>query len=197
MGKEASNKLAPQESPTIEDIIDKISKESESLSNALKKEQERSKEYFDRLLRLQADFDNYQKRTKKEMEHIVKLANERLMLKLLDAKDDLERALSAAKKNAEEKKEEEKKAGNLIEGLEIALKNIDKILKEEGVEPVEALGCVVDTTKHEVVETVPMPGQKDYVIVGELRKGYMMHGHVIRTSLVRVIKNPNSKNSKG
>jgi len=183
--------------PTMDEILNKITKETEALSDALRREQEKSKEYFERLLRLQADFENYQKRNKKEMEIIAKLANERLMLKVLEAKDDIERALKAAKKSLEVKgpegklevREPDPKTKALIDGFELTLKNIERVLKEEGVEPIECLGMVADTSKHEVVAVVPAPGCKDCVILEELRKGYMMNGHVIRTSLVKVTKN--------
>ncbi|MDD5503507.1 MAG: nucleotide exchange factor GrpE [Candidatus Thermoplasmatota archaeon] len=203
---DASSELsAPkkQESlPTMDEVIAKISKETEALGSALRREQDKSKEYFERIMRLQADFENYQKHTRKEMEIIAKLANERLMLKILDTRDDIQRALNIAKKAMEskpaeskdkektkEEKEQEHKAKVLIEGFEMTLKNIDRLMKEEGIEPIECIGMVADTTKHEVVAVVPTPNCKDCVVLEELRKGYMMNGHVIRTSLVKVTKN--------
>lgn len=187
--------------PTMDEVISKITKETEALGSALKREQDKSKEYFERIMRLQADFDNYQKRTKKEMEIIALIANERLMLKVLETRDDIQRALNMAKKAMEskpeskdkekskEEKEQEHKAKVLIEGFEMTLKNIDRLLKEEGVQPIECIGMVADTSKHEVVAVVPTPNCKDCVILEELRKGYVMNGHVIRTSLVKVTKN--------
>jgi molecular chaperone GrpE len=203
---DASSELsapAKQEAlPTMDEVIAKISKETEALGGALRREQDKSKEYFERIMRLQADFENYQKHTKKEMEIIAKLANERLMLKVLQTRDDIERALKAAKKAMEskpaeskdkektkEEKEQEHKAKVLIEGFEMTLKNIDRLMKEEGVEPIECIGMVADTTKHEVVAAVPTPNCKDCVVLEEMRKGYIMNGHVIRTSLVKVTRN--------
>lgn len=129
-----------------------------------------------RLLRLQADFDNYRRRMRAEKEGMVTLANFNLIQKLLPAIDNLERALSALQEGS----------GGIKEGLEMVKKYFMEILFSEGVTPIQSRGEPFDPHFH---EAVLMDEDSDYppgTVVEELQKGYIMHERVLRASKVKV-----------
>ncbi|QGP92503.1 Protein GrpE [Neomoorella glycerini] len=131
-----------------------------------------------RYLRLQADFDNYRKRTRREQEELTRLANARLIESLLPVLDNLERALAAAPGA-------EKQA--LETGVEMTLRHLKEILSQEGLMPVAALGQPFDPEVHEAVarEETPEP-DKINLVVEEFRRGYTLYGKLIRPAMVKV-----------
>ena len=126
---------------------------------------------------LLADYDNYRKRVEREAELRILEEKARLLLKIINLRDDFARALDAAKSN-------DSKA--LINGLKAILKNIDNLLKEEGVKEIEAKGKKFDPKLHEVVSIINNNKLPDFTITNEVRKGYMLYGKVLRPSLVEV-----------
>lgn len=154
--------------------------EIEKLTNALKEEKEKAEEYLNRLKYLQADFINYQKKTKKELEEATKLGSERLIVRLLDVMDDLERALEVAEKTEQN--------SSLVKGVAMVLKEFRDILRQEGVTTIEATGKPFNPNLHEAVMQVESAELEDNTIVEELRKGYLFSEKVIRPSMVKVVK---------
>ena len=134
-------------------------------------------DYTNSLKRLQADFENYTKRVEKEKQEFSKYASHKLALKLLNVLDDFERTLDVMKES--EKQE-------LKQGIEMMHKQLNKILAEEGVKRIEALGKKFDPYMHEVLDTAE--GKEDDVVLKELQKGYLMHDKVLRTCKVRISK---------
>ncbi|GIU72583.1 MAG: hypothetical protein KatS3mg003_2062 [Candidatus Nitrosocaldaceae archaeon] len=130
---------------------------------------------------LLADYDNYRKRVEKEAENRIMAEKARLLLKIINLRDDFERALTAVEKG--------KDTNAIMDGLKAILKNIDNILKEEGVDAIEAEGKRFDPNLHEVVSIITNNKLPDYTITNELRKGYMLNNKVIRPSLVEVSRN--------
>ncbi|RMF31671.1 MAG: nucleotide exchange factor GrpE [Candidatus Nitrosothermus koennekii] len=130
---------------------------------------------------LLADYDNYRKRVEKEAENRIMAEKARLLLKIINLRDDFERALTALEKG--------KDTNAIMDGLKAILKNIDNILKEEGVDAIEAEGKKFDPNLHEVVSIITNNKLPDYTITNELRKGYMLNNKVIRPSLVEVSRN--------
>lgn len=129
-----------------------------------------------RLLRLQADFDNFRKRARHEKEEMIGLANFNLVQKLLPVIDNLERALSALQEGP----------SDIREGLEMIKKHFMEILQGEGVALIESVGQHFDPRFHEAVlreeESVHPPD----TVVDELQKGYIMNERVLRASKVKV-----------
>jgi len=149
---------------------------------ALEDKAKKSDEYFDRLLRLQADFDNYKKRFEKEKIEFLKFANEGIIVEILKIMDDFERAVEAGKTKHD--------FDVLYKGIEMIHKDLKNFLKEEGIKEIEAEGKPFDPHEHEAMmqeETGAHP--EDYVIE-ELQKGYTFNGRVIRPSKVKVAKRP-------
>ena len=107
--------------------IEQNNKEEEqekSVEELLEEKEQEIQQYKDKLQRIHADFENFKKRSIKEKQEFVKFANEGLILKVLEAYEDLERAL------------EVKEDKNLREGVELIYKKLTKILEDEGVEPI-------------------------------------------------------------
>lgn len=131
-----------------------------------------------RLLRAQADFDNYRKRTIKEKEDISKYAAIKLIDQLLAPYDNLERAIkfSADSNNIE----------SLTQGVEMVFKQLEEILTNEGLEPIEAIGQQFNPELHQAVMQVESEEFNSGIVVDELQKGYKFKGKVVRPSMVKV-----------
>lgn len=153
-------------------------KESEYLK--LKEEAGRVQEYWERILRLQAEFDNTRKRLERERQEFVKFANEGIVISLLNILDDLERTVQLA-----EDKHQDLEA--FLKGVEMILAHLYEMLKEHGVSPIEAKGKVFDPAYHEALMQIESDAPEN-TIVEELQKGYLLNDRVIRTSKVKVSK---------
>jgi molecular chaperone GrpE len=157
----------------------------------LESEKKRSEDYLTRLRYLQADFENQKKRYDREAEQIKNYGNERIITSLLDVVDELELAV----KNGEISTEPE----SLIEGVELTLKKLRKVLEQEGVTPIESPeGKIFDPTRHNAVVTEEKDDVPECTVLEEIRKGYIMRGKVIRPTIVKVAvkstKNQNQSN---
>lgn len=138
--------------------------------------EETLQQYKDKIQRIQADFENYKKRSEKERTEFVKYANEGLILKVLEAYEDLERALDV------------KEDKNLREGVELIYKKMTKILEDEGVEEIETKNQKFDPYKHEALLTENNDDYENNEIIEDLQKGYTLNSKVIRYSKVKVCK---------
>lgn len=132
-----------------------------------------------RLLRTQADFENYRRRTAKEREDLIAYANQRLLISFLPVLDNLDRALSAPKVEGDEK---------LRQGVELTARSFREILSKEGVIAIEAVGTPFDPNLHEAVMTVESDEHEDGLVVAEFQKGYKLADRIIRPSMVQVSK---------
>ena len=152
-------------------------------------EKKRSEEYLTRLKYLQADFENLKKRFDRETEKIKNCGNERLLIQLLDVVDELELAV----KNCQISKSSE----SLLEGVEMTLKKLRKVLEQEGVSSIESPeGKVFDPTRHNAIAAVERDDTEPCTIIEMIRKGYMMKDRVLRPSIVKVaVKSSNNQNS--
>jgi molecular chaperone GrpE len=144
-------------------------KEIEAENEALRKENDEIKELA---MRIQADFDNYRKRINRENEEKEKYGCEKLMVRVLDVVDTLERAISHEK-------------GEFKTGLEMIKAQLEAVLSEFGVQPIDAAGKPFDPYFH---EAVAMGEGDDGVVIEEFQKGYVLHDRVIRHSKVKVGK---------
>ncbi|HLD83218.1 MAG TPA: nucleotide exchange factor GrpE [Candidatus Omnitrophota bacterium] len=147
----------------------------------LKEEAAKAQEHWDRLLRLQADFENSRKRIEKEKQDFLKFANEGLILELLNILDDLERAIGLA-----EAKHQDLAA--FLKGVEMIMAHLYEMLKEYGVRPIEAEGKLFDPNFHEALMQVEDAAKPEHTIIEEMQKGYLLNDRVIRTTKVKVSK---------
>jgi molecular chaperone GrpE len=130
----------------------------------------------DRLLRLAAEFDNYKKRTARERQEYVALANERLVKELLPVLDDLERALQAAAEHEE---------AQLEDGVRLVHRSLAQLLEREGVEEIDASGAF-DPHVHEAMLAQPSEEAKTGDVLDVIQKGYKIGGRVVRPARVIV-----------
>jgi molecular chaperone GrpE len=154
-------------------------KESEYLK--LKQEADKAKEYWDKILRLQAEFDNTRKRIEKEKQDFTKFANEGLILELLNILDDLERTVGLAETKGQD-------LSVFLKGVEMILAHLYEMLKSYGVKPIEVEGKLFDPHLHEALMQAENKELPEHTIVEELQKGYLLSDRVIRTAKVKVSK---------
>lgn len=147
----------------------------------LKEAAEKSPELQDKLLRLQADFDNSRKRLERDKQDFIKFANEGIILELLNVLDDLERTVNLAETGKED-------LTAFLKGVEMILAHLYEMLKEYGVKPIESEGKIFDPHYHEALMQVEDGNLPEHTVVEELQKGYMLNDRVIRTAKVKVSK---------
>ncbi len=160
-------------------MVDAQEPQPVNFEELLESEKKRSEDYLTRLRYLQADFENQKKRFDREAEQIKNYSNERIIISLLDVVDELELAV----KNGEISTSPE----SLIEGVELTLKKLRKVLEQEGVTPIESPeGKIFDPARHNAVVTEEKEDVPECTVLEEIRKGYMMRGKVIRPTIVKV-----------
>jgi len=137
-------------------------------------------EYYDRLVRKTAEFDNYRKRTDRERIQLSEAAAADLLQELLPLVDDMERALKAdAGSEATEA---------IRRGVELIHKQLVETLRKRGVTPIDALGADFDPHFHMAVSYEPAEGRRDGEVVEEFRRGYMLGDRLLRPAMVKVAK---------
>lgn len=161
----------------------KETEKAKSIEEQLEEAKQESAQERDRLLRLSAEFENYKKRMNRQMDEFRKYANEALLMDLLSVVDNLERALSTSVEDAGEKI-----PGSLIEGVEMTLNEILKILTKFNVTPIEALEKPFDPVFHEAVMQEESDEQPENTVINEFQKGYLIHDRLLRPSMVVVSK---------
>jgi molecular chaperone GrpE len=135
-------------------------------------------EYYDRLLRKTAEFDNYRKRIDRERQQLSESAAADLLQELLPLVDDLERALRA----------EGGDAGAIRKGVELIHKQLVETLRKRGVRPIESLGADFDPHYHMAVAHDPANGRREGEVIEEFRRGYMLGDRLLRPAMVKVAK---------
>lgn len=137
----------------------------------------------DRLLRLQADFDNFRKRTAKEKSELAAVIEQAFLKDLLPLLDNLSRA-SAAADNAENADVE-----TLRKGIEMIKQETVAVMGKHGLEPIDTQDKMFDPNFHQAVGTIKDDTKADGTIAAELQRGYVARGRVIRPSMVQVVNN--------
>ncbi len=136
----------------------------------------------DRLIRLQADFDNYRKRAIRDREDQARRACERILEDILPVLDHFDLGLKAAQKHHVKH--------SVIEGLGSVLKQFEQVLEKAGVKAIETVGQVFDPHLHECVAHLPSEERPDHVIIQETRRGYRLGTYLLRASQVIVSTGP-------
>nr|WP_310175085.1 nucleotide exchange factor GrpE [Neobacillus niacini] len=153
--------------PNVQDLL----KEIEGLKNKLD-------EADNRYLRLQADFDNFRRRSRLDLEASEKYRAQKLITDLLPALDNFERAMKVEVDNDQAK--------SLLQGMDMVYRGIADALKKEGVEPIEAVGKEFDPHLHQAVMQESNENFGPNIIIEEFQKGYLLKDRVIRASMVKV-----------
>jgi molecular chaperone GrpE len=159
------------------------------LEAKLESKAEEAKETYDRLLRVSADFENYKKRSTREMEEFRKYANQSLLKEMLSVVDNLELAINSSK-------EEQGADKNLIEGLNLTLNEILRVFEKFNVKPIEAQGKTFDPTFHEAVMREESDDFPENTVISEFQKGYLIHDRLLRPAMVVVAVPKTSQKDK-
>jgi molecular chaperone GrpE len=158
---------------------------SHDAEESLSEEQQRIQELESKLeevnqknLRLQADYDNFRRRTREEQAASLKYKSQSLLEQLLPALDNFERALKTEATNDQTK--------NLIQGMEMVYRQLADALKQEGLSEVPTVGATFDPNMHQAVMQVEDSEYESNTVIEELQKGYMLKDRVIRPAMVKV-----------
>lgn len=144
--------------------------------DALQKKVKDAEALYDQFLRLQAEFENYKKFMERQKINYLKFGNEKLIKEIIKLYDDLKRALRGLNDS------------QLTHGLKLILKNFSALLKNEGVEPIEAEGKEFNPAMHECMMVEQNPSLPDGTITDVLEEGYCLNGKVLRPSKVKINK---------
>ena len=170
--KDAADAAAPDAQEAPEDNASALKAQVESLQAALAEKDNRVK-------RLQADFENFRRRTSKEREELANVVTQDLLKSMLPILDNFDRAMAAEQKDSE----------SFQKGVEMIYTQLHETLKNDGLEPIETAGQKFDPNFHQAVMRVENPDLEDDTIAQELQKGYIVKGRVIRPSMVQVVSN--------
>jgi molecular chaperone GrpE len=127
------------------------------------------------LLRRQAEFDNFRKRTERERSEYLQYAGMELVRDMLPVLDDFDRALKTECSSPE-----------YARGVEMIYNRMYETLKKMGLEPVESVGKPFDPHMHQAVERVETKDAEDGTILAEFQRGYLFKGKMLRPSMVKV-----------
>jgi len=147
------------------------------LEENVNKEKSRAEEFFKRLQYLQADLENYRRRTERDLSDARRFGNERLLSDLLVVNDEMELALGKAR--------EARENPVFLEGVAMVLKRLSAILAKEGIERIPGVGTMFNPELQEAISRVPS-NEDEGTIVEEIRSGYTLKGRVLRPSIVKV-----------
>lgn len=131
-----------------------------------------------RILRLQADFDNFRRRSRIEREAVEKYRAQSLVTNILPVLDNFERALKV--------EADDDKTKSILQGMEMVYRQLFDALLKEGVEVIEAVGKPFDPHQHQAVMQVEESEFEPNTIIDEFQKGYKLKDRVIRPSMVKV-----------
>jgi molecular chaperone GrpE len=187
--KDLNNETVEENSATEEAFVEDVKKDEEN--NELNQENEiqllvkeneelkaKIEEAENRILRLQADYENSRRRAKLDLAATEKYKSQSLITGLLPAIDNFERALQIEVDNEQTK--------SVLQGVEMVYRSLLDALKAEGAEQIEAVGKEFDPNLHQAIMQVEDANFDSNIVVEELQKGYILKDRVIRPSMVKV-----------
>lgn len=145
-------------------------------------------DYYDQLLRLRAEFENYRKRVEREKPELYRLGRADVIANFIPLYDLLQKAHGEIQNSHAQ--------SEIAKGMDGIFKEFEKIFKEEGVTVMEALNQPFNPALHEALGAVEAPGVKDGTVVEVFQTGYLIAGRVLRTAKVRIAKNNDTPQKK-
>ena len=158
------------------------------LESKLEAAENEAKENYDRFLRVSAEFENYKKRSTRQIDEFRKFANESLVKDILCVVDNLERAVDSSQNDGV-------KNNTIVEGVNLTIDEISKIFKKFNVKPILSLNEPFDPNFHKAVMQEENEEYPDNVVLKELQKGYLMHDRLLRPAMVIVSKSKGEKSN--
>jgi molecular chaperone GrpE len=160
------------------------SKNEEDLDNNESDSQDEIKDLKDQLLRTLAENENLRKRTAKEIEQVKKYGHISLLRDFLNVVDNMERAV----KSSTSEKQSETSVKNLIDGIEIVLKEMKSLLDKNQIKKIEPLHEKFDYNLHQAMFEAPSSDYEEGLIIEVIQPGYVLHDRLIRPAMVGVSK---------
>lgn len=168
-----------EETTQVKDVsVESLQTQIEAMNNKNAELQAKLEEYENRVLRMQADFENTRRRARLELEATEKYKAQSIITELLPAIDNFERALQVETDNEQSK--------SILQGMQMIYRSLLDALKKEGAEQIEAVGKEFDPHMHQAIMQVEDPDFDSNIVVEELQKGYILKDRVIRPSMVKV-----------
>ena len=164
----------------LDEVDAEVEAEEDAIAADLAKARAEAESYLDDLRRLQADFDNYRKRTLREQTARAASASQALVARLLPVLDNFELAVSAA--------EQSRDFDRMLKGVEMVFGELRQALEGEGLVKIEAEGKPFDPERHEAVIAVEQEDTEPGMVVDIVRAGYELRGKVLRPAMVKVAK---------
>ncbi|HEV3310674.1 MAG TPA: nucleotide exchange factor GrpE [Chloroflexota bacterium] len=157
-----------------------VGQDPESLMAELETARQEATENYDRYLRVHAEMDNYKKRIERTYAELARSTKKDLLLKLLNVKDNLERALAygASTQPGED--------GSVIQGVRLTEYQLDQVLRGEGVTPMDLRSQPFDPQVAEAINTVVDPRLPDHSVAEVVQQGYLYLDDVLRPAKVIV-----------
>ena len=165
--------------PTAADPVVEAAAGAPPEDDAVARLQKERDDFYDRFLRLTAEFDNYRKRVERDRRDASDRATASSVEDLLPIVDDFERALKVDVGSA---------AQAYRGGLELIYRRLLELLARRGVKPIDALGTDFDPHVHQAVAYEPSPGHRDGEVIEELSRGYRLGDRLLRPAAVKVAR---------
>jgi len=151
---------------------------------ALQKALEDTEKYRDQALRAEAEMQNMQRRTARDIENAHKFALEKFLQNLLPVADSLEKAVEAAEQASENEDDP------MLEGVRLCNKLFVDVLGKEGIEVIDPVGEPFDPKEHQAMSMVENPDMEPNSVFAVVQKGYRLNGRLVRAAMVMVTKAP-------
>lgn len=148
--------------------------------SALEEQQKKADENYQRLLRAQADLDNFRRRTRLEKEEAAKYASIGIIEQLLPVVDNFERAIASSQDNPD--------LDSLKKGVDMIFRQLSQTLEEAGLKSIEAVGEPFNPDFHQAIMQVESEEHEEGIVVEEIQKGYLLKDKVLRAAMVKVSK---------
>lgn len=185
--QEAKDEMSQPESTALDDQATNGEDDPlKELAAKLETKEKEAEETYDRLLRVSAEFDNFKKRSTREMDEYRKFANQSLIKEMLSVVDNLELAMNSTNGHKAIDKD-------LLQGLEMTHREILKVFEKFNVKPIDAIGQPFDPAFHEAVMQEETDNSPKNTVINELQRGYMIHDRLLRPSMVVVAKPKENK----
>ncbi|WP_322924499.1 nucleotide exchange factor GrpE [Paenibacillus campi] len=169
----ADNEQAQATNEAAEPATEQVVSQAE-----LDRVQAHAEEQTQRLLRAQADFDNFRRRTQKEKEELAKYASAQLITELIPVIDNFERAMAT--------KPDHPELESFGKGVDMIFRQLSDVLKNAGLTTMETVGQPFNPEFHQAVMQVESDEYEEGIVVEELQKGYVLKDKVLRPAMVKV-----------
>ncbi len=182
---ESADEAVEQTSETTAEADSAEAGASDSLEDQLQAALEEVEKFKDVALRAEAEMQNMQRRTSRDVENAHKFGLERFLQNLLPVVDSIEKAIEASEQTTAEGAEDA-----IAEGVRLCHKLLVDVLSKEGVETVDPIGAPFDPNEHQAMSMVENPNMEPNSVFAVVQKGYKLNGRLVRPAMVMVTKAP-------